>query len=137
MTLTVPAQIEQLDAVLNFVEEQLAPYDVSARIMIQLMVAVEELFVNIAHYAYPPSTVGEAAIDCRFDAADQRVVITFSDRGRPYDPLAKPDPDLTLPAEERPIGGLGIFMVKKSMDQVAYRYENGRNILTITKSVSG
>ena len=97
-----------------------------------LDVAVEELFVNIASYAYVDKT-GIADITIEL-LPGQVVQITFRDSGIPYNPLEKPDPDITKPAEEREIGGLGIYIVKKSMDEVLYRYEDGQNILTIRKA---
>jgi anti-sigma regulatory factor (Ser/Thr protein kinase) len=76
-----------------------------------------------------------AAIRCEADAGAGRLTVVFTDEGVPYDPLAKADPDVTLPLEERPIGGLGIFMTKRLMDAVDYRFEDGRNVLTIMKKV--
>ena len=130
--LTVEARPENLDRVLAFVDGLLEEIGCPMKAQMQIDVAVEELFVNIASYAYAPET-GDAAI--RVEAADDppSVSVTFTDGGVPYDPLAKADPDVTLSAEERQIGGLGIYMVKKSMDDVRYRYENGKNVLTITK----
>ena len=98
----------------------------------QIEVAVEELFVNIAHYAYAPDT-GSATIRTEITAGTAE--ITFIDSGVQYDPLAKPDPDVSLPASERQVGGLGIFMVKKSMDDMRYEYRDGKNILTIVKKL--
>ena len=100
----------------------------------QIDVAVEELFVNIASYAYQPG-VGSATVRLETEQEPLTVAITFIDRGVPYDPLAKADPDVTLSAEEREIGGLGIYMVKKSMDGMAYQYKDGQNILTIRKKL--
>ena len=100
--------------------------------MNQILIAAEEIFVNIASYAYGQET-GSAEI--RMTVEDGCAGIEFRDSGTPFDPLAKADPDVTLPAEERQIGGLGIFMVKKSMDDVQYRYEGGENILTIRKKL--
>ncbi len=130
--LTLDATTENLDNVLAFVDERLEAVDCPPKVQMQIDVAVEELFVNIAHYAYKPNT-GTATI--RFEKTDDPLVaeITFINGGVPYDPLAKPDPDVTLSAEERQIGGLGIYMVKKSMDDVRYKYEDGKNILTIRK----
>ena len=102
------------------------------KIQMQIDVAVEEIFVNIANYAYSPDT-GPATV--RLDIRDGIAVITFIDSGVPYDPLAKPDPDVTLSAEDRPIGGLGIFLVKKSMDSVSYNYESGKNVLRLKKRI--
>ena len=98
----------------------------------QIDIAAEEIFVNIAHYAYTPGT-GEATICVELYQDPSAIEITFIDQGVPYDPLAKPDPDVTLSAKERKIGGLGIFMVKKSMDEVRYEYLDGCNVLTIKK----
>lgn len=92
---------------------------------------IEEIAVNVVNYAYPEGVEGFLDID--ITATDDLVTITFSDGGIPFNPLAKEDPDTTLSLEKRPIGGLGILLVKKMMDDVAYRYEDGRNILTLTK----
>ena len=124
------ARVEKLDEVLAFLDGTLEGMDCPMKTQIQLDVAVEELYVNIASYAYAPET-GPATL--RIAPEDGGVAITFIDHGMPYDPLAKPDPDVTLSAEERQIGGLGIYMVKKSMDSVIYEYRDGKNILTIKK----
>ncbi len=121
-----------LDAVQAFVEERLEAADVPMKTQMQISVAVEEVFVNIAHYAYTPGT-GEAAVAVAFSEAPAAVTITFADRGRPYDPLAKNDPDVTLGADEREIGGLGIYMTKKLMDEMRYEYRDGQNVLTLRK----
>ena len=98
----------------------------------QIDLAVEEIFVNIAYYAYAPK-VGMAVISIDISGGPVRIV--FMDHGIPYDPLAREDPDITLPPEERGIGGLGIFMVKKSVDDIKYEYKDGQNILTIIKEI--
>ena len=131
--LTVQAQVEHLDQVMAFVDAQLEQMDCSMKAQMQIDVAVEEIFVNIASYAYAPET-GKATIRIERDGNGRGVTVEFEDSGVPFDPLAKPDPDVTLSAEERKIGGLGIYMVKKSMDQVQYRHENGKNILTLRKN---
>lgn len=130
--LTVEAKTENLEEVLGFVDRHLEAMDCSPKVSVQIDVAVEELFVNIAHYAYSPGT-GDATIDVEILKDPAAIAITFTDRGKPFDPLAKEDPDITLSAEERQIGGLGIYMVKKSMDEVAYEYKDGQNILRIKK----
>ena len=132
--LTIAATVENIDAVTGFVNEQLEALDCPMKAQMQINIAIDELFGNIAHYAYNPD-VGDATV--RVEVVDDplSVVITFIDGGVPYDPLAAADPDTTLSAEERSLGGLGIFMVKKSMDEIAYRYENGRNILSIRKKL--
>ena len=101
----------------------------------QIGLAGEEIFVNIANYAYSPQE-GPATVRVQTDSEKSTVDITFIDHGVPYDPLAKQDPDVTLSAEQRAIGGLGIFMVKKSMDDVTYEYRDGHNILTIKKGIA-
>ena len=131
-TLTVEAKTENLDRVLAFIEQNLEAAGCPVRTQTQICVAAEEIFVNIANYAYAPET-GNAVI--RVAAGNGVAEIEFRDRGTPFDPLAKADPDVTLSAEERQIGGLGIFMVKKTMDEVLYRYEDGENILTIRKNL--
>ena len=120
----------------RFVLEQLAGYSYSERVRAQLDVAVEEIFVNIARYAYPPDQPGWVKLCCRVEPSPLQIVIKFMDQGVPFDPLKKRDADTTLTAEERPIGGLGILMVKRSMDQVSYVYENGQNMLTLVKKIA-
>lgn len=136
-TITVPATVEQLDTVLSFIQEQLKEVNCPENALMEVCIAAEEIFVNIAHYAYRPD-VGDATIRCQVkgEPLPLQVSIEFLDSGIPYDPLAKEDPDITLSAEQRAIGGLGIFMVKQMMDNVSYEYRDGKNILTITKMVS-
>ena len=132
--LEVQATKENLLEVSAFVEGYLEKLDCPMKAMMQISVAVEEIYINIASYAYGDSTaMAEILID--HDQALNSVSITFKDSGVPYDPLAKEDPDITLSAEERAIGGLGIFMVKKSMDDMKYKYEDGKNVLTIVKKL--
>jgi len=100
----------------------------------QIDIAIDELFGNIAQYAYNPET-GPATVRVEVQEDPMAVIITFIDHGVPYDPLKNEDPDITLSAEERKIGGLGIFMVKKTMDEISYQYKNGQNILTIKKKL--
>ena len=132
--LTLQASLEKLDEVLAFVEENLEKNDCPMKVLMQVQIAVEEIFVNIAHYAYG-SEQGTATIRAEVGGDPLQVIITFIDQGVPYDPLQKEDPDVTLSAEDRQIGGLGIFMVKKSMDDVKYEYSDGKNILTISKKI--
>ena len=130
----VQATKENLLEVAAFVEGYLEQLDCPMKAMMQINIAVEEIYINIASYAYGDKP-GMAEIEIEHNKADNSVDITFKDSGVPYDPLAKEDPDVTLSAEERAIGGLGIYMVKKSMDDMKYRYEDGKNILTITKKL--
>lgn len=130
--ITVEATDNNLSKVLSFIDEILEETCVSLRVRMQIEVAVEEIFVNIAHYAYAPDT-GTARIQAVTASDPKSVSITFIDSGKPYDPLSKADPDVTLSAEKRDIGGLGIYMVKKSMDSLKYEYLDGHNVFTITK----
>ena len=132
--MTVKATVENIDAVTDFVNEQLEALDCPMKAQMQIDTAIDELFGNIAHYAYSPET-GEATVRVEVVQEPLSVVITFIDQGVPYDPLKSIDPDTTLGVEEREIGGLGIFMVKKSMDDITYSYENGHNILSIKKNL--
>ena len=132
--LNIAATVENIDTVTDFVNEQLEALDCPMKAQMQIDIAIDELFGNIAHYAYNPE-VGDATVRVEVIESPLAVVITFIDKGVPYDPLAKADPDTTLSAEERAIGGLGIFMVKKTMDEITYEYKDGQNILAIKKSL--
>ena len=132
--LTVEAKIENIEAVTDFVNEQLEALDCPMKAQMQIDIAIDELFGNIAHYAYNPE-IGKATVRVEVIEDPLAVTITFIDNGIPYDPLAKSDPDTTLSAEERDIGGLGIYMVKKSMDDITYEYKDGQNILAIKKNL--
>ena len=92
------------------------------------------MFVNVAHYAYPQGE-GDMSLYIDFDAETRAITFRMTDKGVPFDPLAKPDPDITLSAEDREIGGLGIFIAKKTMDSITYVYENGENVLTMIKKI--
>ena len=133
-TLDVLAVAENLPEVLDFINGRLARAGCPSRIMTQIDVAAEEVFVNISSYAYHPET-GNAQIQVETRANPLTAVLRFSDRGKPYNPLEKPDPNVKLPLRERKRGGLGIYMVKQSMDEVAYEYRDGRNVLTIMKRI--
>ncbi|MCD8338295.1 MAG: ATP-binding protein [Lachnospiraceae bacterium] len=150
--ISVDAVVENINIVTDFVNEQLERYGCPMKAQMQIDIAIDELFGNIAHYAYSPE-IGPATVCVevtdRMDpgsepeqeldgkmigkAGSLAVIITFIDHGVPYDPLSGADPDVTLSAEERDIGGLGIYMVKKSMDEIFYEYKEGRNILRVKK----
>ena len=132
--LRIKALTDNLDRVLQYVDTALELMGCSMKNQIQIDMAVEELFVNIAHYAYK-GTAGDAVILAGPDPKTGILRITFRDWGIPFDPLAKTDPDISLSVEEREIGGLGIFMAKKIMDTMDYKYENGQNVLTMTKKI--
>ena len=133
--LKVAALTENLGQVLGFVETRLEELDCPMKIQTQIDIAVEEIYVNIANYAYQSET-GQATICIETEEDSGIVVIRFIDSGIPFNPLERKDPDVTLSAEERNIGGLGIYMVKKSMDDVSYEYQDGHNILTIKKKIN-
>ena len=130
----VEAVTDKIPAVTAFIDEQLESVGCAMKAQMQIDIAIDELFGNIANYAYGSET-GEATVRFGFEESTRLATIEFADSGVPFDPLAKEDPDVSLSAEERKIGGLGIFLVKKTMDNVAYRYENGMNILTIQKRI--
>ena len=132
--LTVKADRNNLLAVQAFIDEELEAADCPLATQITIDVAVEELFVNVADYAYGGKT-GKVTVQVTLHEDPLAVEITFIDCGKQYDPLAKPDPDVTLAAKERKKGGLGIFMVKNSMDDMKYEYKDGQNVLTLTKSL--
>lgn len=132
--ITIPAVSDNLDTVLQFVDTQMQNARCPASFIQQVELATEEIFVNIASYAYEPGP-GTAWIDCVATESPCRVTITFCDAGTPYNPLQKADPDVHLSAAERQIGGLGILMVKKLMDKVHYEFRDGKNCLTIQKEI--
>ena len=129
--LVTAAKTDKLDEVLDFIDGILEEWDCPMKIMTQLNVAAEEIFVNIAYY----SGAEEAKISV--GKTGSFIEITFTDKGIPYNPLERPDPDVTLSAEERGIGGLGIYMVKKSMDEVTYEHKDGCNVFIMRKSIGG
>ena len=133
--LTIAATVENIETVTDFVNDQLETYDCPMKAQMQIDIAIDELFGNIAHYAYNPE-IGDATVRVEVIEEPLSVVITFIDKGVPYDPLKKEDPDTTLSVEERGIGGLGIYMVKKSMDDITYEYKDGQNILKIKKNLN-
>jgi sigma-B regulation protein RsbU (phosphoserine phosphatase) len=132
--ITVPAKDDQLDKVQEFVKENLAEANLDAKQLFNIDLVIEEVFVNIAHYAYPDGE-GDATICCGMQTEPKMAVIEFFDSGVKYDPLEKDDPDIKLDANERQIGGLGIFLTKKLMDSAEYSYENSQNHLILKKNV--
>ena len=131
---TFPADTNALPDVLGFLEETLEGYSCSMKTQIALSVAIEEAFVNVARYAYGGGE-GEVVLGIGFEEESRTLTLRMTDGGTPFDPLKREDPDITLSAEERQIGGLGIYIVKKTMDTVSYAYENEKNILTMTKQI--
>ena len=133
--ITVDADVDQIKPVTDFVNLQLEELCCSPRIRIQIDVAIDEIFSNIARYAYT-KMLGTATVRVDVEEDPLCVVITFSDHGEPYNPLSNDMPDsIGLPAKMRPIGGLGLFMVNNMMDDISYSYKYGKNILTIRKKI--
>ena len=131
---TFEAKTEALPDVLGFVDEMLEKYECPMKIQTAVCVAIEEVFVNVARYAYRNGE-GDVILGIGFDKESSTFTFRMTDKGVPFNPLKKPDPDITLSADEREIGGLGIFITKKTMDTVEYTYENGENALTMTKRI--
>ena len=132
----VAATKENLETVTTFLDEILDEKDCPLKIRLQIDLALEEMYINIANYAYTPKT-GEMELRVAFDEAERELTLVLIDSGIPYDPLAKKDPDVTLSAEKRKIGGLGIYLVKKTMDSMTYERRDGRNIVTMKKKFGG
>ncbi len=132
--ITLDATIENIAQVTAFIDEELENLNCSMKAMMQIDVAIDEIFGNIARYAYTPN-IGKATVQLDFDAESRNVTITFIDQGIPHNPLNFAEPDVTLSAEERTVGGLGIFLVRKTMDDVRYSDENGMNHFSIIKKI--
>lgn len=128
--LKIEAKKENLDQVQKFVQDYMTEKGFDESDKMKADVVVEEIFVNICSYAYDGKE-GPCTIQQSFE--DDKITINFIDSGKEYNPLNKEDPDISLPADDRPIGGLGIYMTKKMMDNVTYEYNNNQNKLTITK----
>lgn len=126
------AKIEDIPTVTEFVEAELEKLDFPMKSTMQVSVAIDEIMSNIVRYAYPGGS-GPVTVKVIPREDPNRVYISFEDEGVPYNPLTNTDPDTTLSAEERKIGGLGVFIVKKTMDSVKYKYEDGKNVLTLKK----
>jgi len=132
--LVLKALVENIPQVIAFVDEQLEALDCPMKIQLQIDMAIDEIFCNIASYAYG-ETPGEASVLFDYDEEKRQVSITFADSGIPFNPLEMEEPDVTLSAAERKIGGLGIFLVKKTMDDMIYQREDEKNLLTIRKTI--
>ncbi len=128
--IVLDAKVDNLPQLLSIIDEELENAGCSMKGQMQIDVAVEEIFVNVASYAYEDGN-GSCTIQVDTDPVNSYVTITFIDEGIPYNPLAKEDPDVTLSADEREIGGLGIFIVKKSMDKTAYERKDNKNIFSM------
>lgn len=132
--ITLDATVENIQTVTEFINQELQKLNCSSKVQAEIDIALDELFGNVANYAYNPE-VGTVTV--RIEATEKpiSVDITFIDKGVPYNPLEQEEPDITLSAEERPIGGLGIYLVKQMMDTVSYEYVNDCNVLTFRKLI--
>jgi anti-sigma regulatory factor (Ser/Thr protein kinase) len=133
-TVTVPAQTEQLGQLTELLHQQLEGTSCPSKTVLALELVLEEAFVNIATHAYTREG-GMVSFSCQVDKQLGLVTLCFKDQGVPFDPLTRQEPDITLSAAERPIGGLGIYLIKKTMDKCNYVYDRGCNILTLTKRI--
>ena len=131
--ITVNSEKNQLTTVLDFIEKNLNQHNPSPKFIMQLELSIEEIFINIVEYAYKNDSNQQITISYDKKEEPLRAIITFLDEGPTYNPLNTPDPDTTLPLEERDIGGLGLFLVKKNVDNISYEYKDKQNILTIEK----
>lgn len=129
------AKIDELPNIISFIETELEKFEFSFKIITQFNLVVEELFVNVASYAYKDKENGKCKITIDYDKDKQEVKLSMEDNGIKFNPLEKEDPDTTLSVEDRPIGGLGILLVKKNMDNIEYKYEDNKNILILSKNV--
>ena len=135
-TIVLPARTEELDTARAFIHEELDKRLCPMRVQNQLDVAFEELFVNVCRYAYPqatPDNPGDVRVLCAYSAEPPSVTVSIVDDGVPFDPLAKPDAVTPSDVLDVPIGGLGILMAKRSVDEMAYKRDGGSNIVTIIK----
>lgn len=131
--LTLHNDVQEVPQLASFIDEVAEACGIDMATTMSLNLAMEEAVVNVMSYAYPAGTVGNVDIDAEF--ADGQLTFVLSDSGTPFDPTQAGTPDLTLDAEERPIGGLGIFLVRQIMDTIVYRRSDGKNILTLTKNI--
>ncbi|MBQ6653868.1 MAG: ATP-binding protein [Prevotella sp.] len=132
--ITLPNDVQTIPQLKEFVDGIVSELSFDADTAMSLNLALEEAVVNVMSYAYPPGTTGDIAIEA--EANDVRLKFTITDSGAPFDPTAKEDTDITLSAEERPIGGLGIFLVRQLMDSINYERIDGKNILSLRKKLT-
>ena len=134
--ITLEATVQNIRTIIDWIDGELEQVNCPLKAQMQIDVAADEIMANISSYAYAPDT-GNVTVGFSYDESSQTAAVTFTDYGIPFDPLKKEEPDVTLGAEERAIGGLGIFLVRKTMDEVSYHREGEKNILTIRKKFAG
>lgn len=131
--LTLNNQVEQISLLAGFIDTIVDEAGIDPSLSMNLNLALEEAVTNVVLYAYPEGTEGSVDIDAQI--MDNVITFTITDSGVPFDPTQKEDADITLSAEERPIGGLGIFLVKQLMDSVSYQRTSGKNVLVMSKNI--
>lgn len=129
------AKVDELPNVISFVEQELESFEFNTKVIMQFNLVVEELFVNIASYSYKENEDGKCKISIDYNKDKQEVKLSFEDNGIKFNPLEKEDPDINASIEDMKIGGLGIYIVKESMDNIEYKYEDNKNILILSKNV--
>lgn len=134
-TLSVTAKLEALPEIMDFVRSFSLSHSANAEQLMAIEMSVEEIVVNVMHYAYPKDNPGDIIVSCSINA-EKHLKIQISDSGRAYNPLSRPEPDITAELDDRGIGGLGIYLTKQMMDEVSYCYEEGENILRLTKKLN-
>lgn len=134
--LTVDATLESIALVTDFVNSELDAKDCSPKARVQIDIAIDELISNIVSYAFPSGN-GSFTVRVAFEKSSPTAVLTFLDRGQPFDPLSVSEPDVTSAAEDRPVGGLGVFLIRRLMNDASYEYRDGQNILRLRKDMRG
>jgi sigma-B regulation protein RsbU (phosphoserine phosphatase) len=132
-SLTLPNDINTIPQLNEFIDTLCEELEIDMATVMSLNLAMEEAVVNVMDYAYPEGTTGEVSIEAVAD--DTRLYFIISDSGKPFDPTAKADVDTTLSAEERPIGGLGIHLIRQIMDDVSYERKDEKNFLKLSKTL--
>lgn len=132
-SVTLANDVQDIPQLAAFVDEVCEAVGFDSILTMQMNLAMEEAVVNVMNYAYPKGTKGDVCIEAKAENGELQFMIV--DSGTPFDPTAKEDVDTTLSAEERPIGGLGIFLVRQLMDDISYEYKDGKNMLTLRKKV--
>ena len=132
-TLTLPNNVETVPQLSSFIEDMAEKHGVDPSVIMNINLAIEEVVVNVMNYAYPKDIVGEVNITATYE--NRMLIFTIRDSGVPFDPTSATSPDIDLSVDERPIGGLGIFLVRQIMDEISYSYENNQNVLTLKKKI--
>ena len=131
--ITLPAVVDSIEKVTEFVNDRLQKSNIPQKIQTQIDVVIDELMSNVTKFAYRDGKNGDISVE--MEVNEEEIAMTFRDSGVPFNPLEQADPDVNAPLEQRKIGGLGLFLVRKTMDKLNYVYENGQNVLTVIKKL--